>query len=168
MWSVCLLFSTHMKKLVTPCYRPLPTADDNTRAYSLFVCADGVHRMWSKTRHIYICSKNSACSQWRLLESMFAFAISMWNCCLETHLSQGNWRQSAAPWTGHSARSRSLSQRACLEGGCGAGGSSHRQNYAESPMCSWNFYFCPILFCSPCAVMKLRWRDEMKFFKQRL
>lgn len=68
------------------------------------------------------------------------------------HLDPGNWRQSAARLTGHSAKSRSWSQKGYPEGGCGVGGSSLQQSYAESPMCNWSLYFCLTRLCSPCAV----------------
>lgn len=73
-------------------------------------------------------------------------------CRPRTHLGPGNWHQTAVPKTGRSAKSRSWSRWECPEGGCEAGGSSRRQSSAESPTCSWSFYFYPTRSCSPRAV----------------
>lgn len=83
------------------------------------------------------------------------------HCCPWTRLDPGNWHQNAAPKTGRSATSRSWSQWECPEDDCEAGGSSHRQSSAESPKCSWSFYFYQTRSCCPCAV----WAAAMKTVK---
>lgn len=75
-----------------------------------------------------------------------------WKQQMFSHRDQGSWRRSVAQQTGQAAKSRSWNLRASPEGGCGAEGSSLLPSFAESPKCSWSFYFYLSPLCFPCAV----------------